>query len=108
MQTYLRLLPNCLLVDFENLFLQAGEHGSVSKIEDFLRQDLKLDPSVCSVIREEKIDANVVLVCSRDELASLGIEKLGDQKRLILFARAAIAKDVAAADRRADIMEDGK
>ena len=85
--------------------MQAGQHGSADGVAEFLRLDLGLDAAVSSVIRDEKIDATVVLLCSTAELASLGIEKSGDQKKLVRFAQAAVASDAAAAERRADVLE---
>jgi ethanolamine utilization protein EutP (predicted NTPase) len=86
---------------------QAGEHGNVQKIAEFVKQDLQLGDRVFSMIREEKIDAHVVLACNKAELTDLGIRKLGDQKKLTLFARAALAKDAAIHERRQDILEAG-
>jgi len=87
--------------------VQAGEHGSVERIADFVRQELQLGDKIFTLIHEEKIDAPVVLACSKEELTSLGVRKLGDQKRLTMFARAALAKDAAIDERRRDILEAG-
>ena len=87
------------------LRVQAGKYGSADGVAEFLRLDLGLDAAVASVIRDEQIDAQVVLLCSTAELASLGIEKLGDQKKLVLFAQAAVVSDAAAAERRADVLD---
>jgi hypothetical protein len=74
---------------------------------EFMQNTLKLEEAVCATIRDEKIDAHVVLTCSKVELAGLGIERLGDQKKLVLFAKEAVEKDVEMKERRKDIMEDG-
>jgi len=87
--------------------LSPEQNGSVECVEEFIRTKLKLGRGVCSVIRDEKIDALVILACSKMEIAGLGIEKLGDQKKLLLFAQAAVAKDAATQEWRADVLEEG-
>ena len=89
------------------MYVQAGVHGSVERIADFVRQDLQLGDNIFKVIHEENIDAPVVLACSKEELTNLGIRKLGDQKKLTMFARAALAKDAAIDERRQDVLEAG-